>query len=411
MARCSIWCRAQSIAVTTRSSCSRSRNFPRALKYNPPAARCNCARKKFGLRLLNPPLLSISSTSSCVGKESEPPAVAGGCSLISNSPQLRSTRPLPQAVLTLIESALSTNASLKILGGSNVRKRNFAFAAVLIITATVVQFGQTPDAPRYLTPPKEIVEAFDAPSLPQAILSPSKQVIALTWRRPYPTISELSQPMLRLAGARINPRNNGPQRAAEIYAITLKKIADGSELKVTLPPQTNLSNVRFSPDGSHLSFLNRKDDRIELWVADTANGRAKLLSGTDRLNATMGDPCDWLEDNTTLVCELVPAGRGPAPQEPTVPMGPNIQENNGTAAPAATFEDMLKTAHDEALFEYYFTSQLAAINVASGRKMLIGRPAIFGLISPAPSGEYPLVSRIKRPFSHLIPVNGFPEEV
>ena len=292
-----------------------------------------------------------------------------------------------------------------------MRKRNSAFAAVLIIAAASLQFAQTTDASRYQMPPKEIVAAFDAPPLPQAILSPSKQVIALTWRRPYPMIAELAQPILRLAGARINPKNNGPQRAAEIYAITLKKIADASEIKVVLPPGANLSNVRFSPDGSHLSFLNRKDDRIELWVADTATGRARLLSGTDRLNATMGDPCDWLEDSTTLVCELVPVGRGPAPQVPTVPMGPNIQENNGKAAPAATFEDMLKTAHDEALFEYYFTSQLAAFNVASGRKTLIGRPAIFGVVSPSPSGEYLLVSRIKRPFSHLIPVSGFPEEV
>jgi dipeptidyl aminopeptidase/acylaminoacyl peptidase len=235
--------------------------------------------------------------------------------------------------------------------------------------------------------------------------------MALTFRKAYPTIAELSQPMLRLAGARVNPRNNGPQRAAEIYAITLKKIADGSQVKVMVPPQANLLNVRFSPDGSHLSFQNRKDDRIELWVADTATGRAKLVSGSDRLNATTGDPCDWLHDNTTLICELVPAGRGPAPQEPSVPTGPNIQETSGKAAPAATYEDMIKTAHDEALFEYYFTSQLAAINVVSGSKTLIGRPAIFESVTPSPSGEYLLIAKIKRPFSHLIPMNGFPEDV
>jgi len=260
-------------------------------------------------------------------------------------------------------------------------------------------------------PPKEIIGAFDAQPLPQAILGPTKEMMALTFRKAQPTIAELSQPMLRLAGARVNPRNNGPQRATEIYAITLKKIADGSEVKVTLPPQANLANVRFSPDGAHLSFQNRRDDRIELWVADTATGRSKLVSGNDRLNATTGDPCDWLHDNATLICELVPAGRGPAPSEPNVPMGPNIQETSGKAAPAATYEDMIKTAHDEALFEYYFTSQLAAINIASGSKTLIGRPAIFDSVTPSPSGEYLIVAKIKRPFSHLIPLNGFPEDV
>jgi len=292
-----------------------------------------------------------------------------------------------------------------------LRKRNSAFAAVLIIAAASLQFAQTTDASRYQMPPKEIVAAFDTPPLPQAILSPSKQVMALLWRRPYPTIAELSEPMLRLAGVRIDPRVNGPHLNARIYAIAFKKVAEGSEVKVVVPPRPSISNVRFSPNGAHLSFLNRKDDRIELWVADTATGRAKLLTPLDRLNATTGDPCDWLQDSTTVICELVPAGRGPAPPAPIVPAGPNIQENKGKAAPAPTFEDMLKTAHDDALFEYYFTSQLAAINVNSGRKTLIGRRAIFGIVSPSPNGEYLLVSRIKRPFSHLIPVNGFPEEV
>ena len=83
-----------------------------------------------------------------------------------------------------------------------MRKRNFAFAIALIIAASAVLFGQEADASRYLMPPKEIVDAFDAPPLPQAILSPSKQVIALIYRRPYPTIAELSRPMLRLAGLR-----------------------------------------------------------------------------------------------------------------------------------------------------------------------------------------------------------------
>jgi len=292
-----------------------------------------------------------------------------------------------------------------------MRKTNIFFAAVFCLMATAALQAQTPDVPRYQLPPKEVVDAFDAPPLPQAILSPSKQTLALTYRHPYPTIAELSQPILRLAGARVNPNINGPQRATEIYGITLKKIADGSEVKVTVPPQANISNIHFSPDSTHLSFLNRKDDRIELWIADTANGKSKLVSGVDRLNATTGDPCDWLRDNKTMICEFVPGDRGPAPAEPTVPTGPNIQETMGKAAPAATYEDMIKTLHDEALFEYYFTSQLASIDATTGKKTLIGKPAIFDNVTPSPSGDFVLVTKIKRPFSHLIPMNGFPQEI
>jgi dipeptidyl aminopeptidase/acylaminoacyl peptidase len=292
-----------------------------------------------------------------------------------------------------------------------MRRINPGFAIILLVSAAAFVRAQSADVPRYQLPPKDVVEAFDAQPLPQAILSPSKQLLALQYRHPYPTIAELAQPILRLAGARVNPRNNGPQRAAEIYAITLKKISDGTETKVTLPPGANISNVHFSPDGAQLSFINRKDDRLELWIADAATGKSRLVSGTDRLNATTGDPCDWLHDNKTLVCEFVPVGRGPAPAEPTVPTGPNVQENMGKAAPAATYEDMIKTAHDEALFEYYFTSQLASIDATSGKKTLIGRPAIFDNVTPSPSGDFILVTKIKRPFSHLIPMNGFPQDI
>ena len=292
-----------------------------------------------------------------------------------------------------------------------MRKTNFICAAALIVATSIMLLAQTGDQPRYQLPPKQVIDAFDAPPLPQALLSPSKKTLALFYRRAYPTIAELSRPMLRLAGDRVNPKTNGPHRTGLVYGITLRRIADGSEVKVTVPAQANISNARFSPDGAHLSFQNTKPNGIELWVADTATGKARMISGLDRLNAAGGDPCDWLSDNTTMVCKIVPAGRGAVPGEAPVPMGPNVQENQGKPAPAPTFEDMLKTAHDDDLFEYYFTSQLATYNVASGRKALIGRPAIFDNVSPSPGGEYLLVEKIKRPFSHLIPSSGFPEDI
>jgi dipeptidyl aminopeptidase/acylaminoacyl peptidase len=273
------------------------------------------------------------------------------------------------------------------------------------------------DASRYLLPPREIVDVFDAEPLPQTTLSPGKQVVALTKARNYPTIAELSQPMLRLAGSRINPKTNGPHRVSGlpgtgIYAITLKKIADGSEASVTMPPQARISHVKFSPDGSRLAFLHTKDAGVELWVADGVTGAAKaIVTGADRINATTGDPCDWLRDNVTIVCELVPAGRGAAPVEPAVPAGPTVHENYGKPSPAPTYEDLLKNPYDDALFDYYFTSQLASINTSTGAKSFVGRPAIFNSATPSPSGQYVLVSTIKKPFSHIMPMYGFPQDV
>lgn len=293
-----------------------------------------------------------------------------------------------------------------------MRRRTFAYAAAFLIIASAVQFGQTRQQSGYLTPPKVIVDILDAPPTPSVIVSPDHRTMALLSRRSMPTIAELAEPIHRIAGARINPKTNGrQQRAGRVIGITLKSIADGTEKKVVVPQNANLGDVSFSLDAKRLSFTNTKPNGIELWVADTATGQAKLVSGTDRLNATAGDPCDWLKDGVTLLCQLVPAGRGPAPAEPAVPSGPNIQENYGKAAPAATFEDMIKSNHDEDLFEYYFTSQLAIIDSNTGRKTPIGRPGILENVTPSPSGEYFLVSRVKRPFSRLVPMNGFPKDV
>ena len=296
-------------------------------------------------------------------------------------------------------------------------KRFLALVLLVLGSAVAAQVPSATDAPRYVLPPQPIVEVFDADWLPQTTVSPNREVLAVTKARPHPTIAELSQPMLRLAGSRVNPRTNGPHRASGlagtgIYAIALKKIADGAEVNVTMPPQARVSHVRFSLDGSRLAFLQTKDTGIELWVADVSTGAVKaVVSGADRINATTGDPCDWTRDNVTIVCELVPANRGAAPTEPAVPPGPNVHENYGKAAPAPTFEDLLKSAHDDALFAYYFTSQLAVINTATGAKAAIGQPSIFGNVTPSPSGEYVLVTKIKKPFSHTMPMSGFAQEV
>src|SRR5262245_49491874 len=281
------------------------------------------------------------------------------------------------------------------------RPARILLLASLLAPALAAQVPGSSDPPRFALPPKEIVDAFDAPGLPTPTVSPSRPVTAHEYKRNNPTIAELAQPFYRLAGARINPKTNGPRRTADIHAITLKRIADGAETKVTVPPQPNLSNIHFSPDGAHLSFLATRENRIEPWVAEPATGAARLVSGTDRLNATAGDPCDWLRDNATLACLTVPANRGSEPKAPEVPPGPNIHETSGKSAPAPTYEDLLKSAHDDALFEHYFTSQLVSYDAATGRRTAIGQPAILSNVTPSPGGDYVLVTRSKRPFSHL----------
>jgi dipeptidyl aminopeptidase/acylaminoacyl peptidase len=295
-----------------------------------------------------------------------------------------------------------------------VRKRVFIFIFAFVLALTPLHYGQQPSVMTsgYLMPPKVIIDMLDAPPAPDVIVGPDRNMIALLYRRSMPAIAELSEPILRVAGSRINPKTNGrQQRGVSVIAITLKSIADGTERKVITPPSPNLGGVSFSPDGKRISFRNTKADGVELWVADTTTGRSWQVTGTDPLNATGGEVCDFLNDSVTLLCRLVPPSRGPVPIKPSMPTGPNIQESAGQAAPAPTAQDLIKTDHDEDIFEYYFTSRLALIDSTTGQKRLLGGPRILERVSASPNGEYLLVSSINRPFSRLVGMSGFPADV
>ncbi|HEX5475102.1 MAG TPA: prolyl oligopeptidase family serine peptidase [Vicinamibacterales bacterium] len=284
--------------------------------------------------------------------------------------------------------------------------------ASLTFVGVHAQTGQPATAAHYLLPPKTIVDILDAPPTPAVLVGPQRRTIALLSRKSLPSIADLAQPIYRIAGTRINPKTNGrQQRGGAITGITLKSIATGKDVHVVVPANPDIANVSFSPDGRHLAFTNTKPGGIELWVASTATGQSKQVSGTARLNATAGDPCDWLHHGATLVCAFVPAGRGRAPADSIVPTGPNVLENDGKAAPAPTYEDLIETRHDEDLFQYYFTSQLMTVDAATGAKTALGKPGVLENVSVSPDDRFLLVPVISRPFSHLVTMNGFPRSV
>ncbi|HEY0876374.1 MAG TPA: prolyl oligopeptidase family serine peptidase [Vicinamibacterales bacterium] len=287
-------------------------------------------------------------------------------------------------------------------------RRMFVLVFAWCLTAGVpFAQSQTPHKSGYLTPPKEIVDILDAEPLPSVTVGPQRELIVLMQRRSMPSIEELSEPMLRLAGARINPDNNGPHRAGSGIGLTLRTIASGEERRIQVPQGARIGAVSFSPNGNWLSFTNTRDTRVDLHIVDVATGQSKLVEPA--LNS-IASGCEWLDDSSGLLCGFVPARRGPAPAAPRVPTGPNIQENVGKPGPVRTYQDMLENAHDEALFEYYFTTQLGFVDAATGRVTTAGSPGLLNG-SPSPDGKYILVERIKRPFSRLLPYSRFPQDV
>jgi len=262
----------------------------------------------------------------------------------------------------------------------------------------------------YRMPPKAIADLIDAPVTPNVSIGPDRRWMLIMGRPPLPPISELAQPELRLAGLRINPRTNGPSRHPYYTKLALKHICDQTEREISgLPDDGRISGIMWSPDGGRIALAVTRDTGIELWAAAVADGRAER-PGQLRLNAAYGSTFCWMPDSRTLICKVVPNDRGPAPDAATIPTGPMIQENVGKKAPARTYQDLLQSPHDEALFERCLTSQVVRVSV-DGDAVPLNRPGLIRRAEPSPSGQYILVETIRRPFSYLVPVERFGRSV
>ena len=258
----------------------------------------------------------------------------------------------------------------------------------------------------YKKPPQAILDVLNAPLPPTITVNPTRDTMLMADQRRYPPIADLAQPMLRLAGSRINPNTNGPHRGTYYVSLMLKKTSDGTETKVVLPPNVKASMPNWSPDGKQFAFTNTIANGIELWIGETATAKVRKLAGVT-VNAAFGQPYRWV-DNRMLLVQLVRGNRGKAPEKPVVPVGPNVQETSGNAGPAPTYEDLLQNPYDELQWEYYTTSQLAFVDAATSKTTLLGKPAMFQSVDVSPDGKYLLVSTIHRPFSYTRPAGSFP---
>ena len=315
--------------------------------------------------------------------------------------------------------------------------RTAGTAAMLVVTVLLAGASAqqlSSDAGGYRVPPDAIVEILDAPPTPGVLVGPERDVIVLVESRPMPPVAWLARPMHRLAGYRIDPRNSGPWSAPAITALAIRPLDaprttngggsagasgngggnatadDNGGFRIVAPAGTTLGWPVFSPDGSHLSYAVVRDTGIELWVADIAARQPRPLTSA-ALNATWGNPCEWLADSSGVLCRFRQSARGSPPTRPRAPGGPNIQANDGQQSPVRTYQDLLAGAHDEALFRYHFTSQIATVELATGSRTDIGAAGLYASVDGAPDGEHLLVERIAPPFSRLLPARAFARTV
>ncbi len=268
---------------------------------------------------------------------------------------------------------------------------------VVLLSAT----GEAVHAEDYRLPPREVVAIVDAAPAPNVQLSPDRQWMILLEPTALPSIEDISRPMLRLAGTRIDPAANARFRTRFYRGLSVRGLVERQARCLPMPPGGRLASASWSHDSKHIAYTVVTDDGTELWAASVEADvkPRRLLAG---LNTVTGG-VRWMPDGTTILCRLVPEDRGPVPQAPRAPRGPNTQESFGERSPLRTYQDLLSNPHEAALFDYYASTQPVLVSVTDGGVTTLGSPAVYGQITPAPDGRHLLVTRIRKPYSYQMP--------
>lgn len=281
------------------------------------------------------------------------------------------------------------------------------FTLLLLILFLFTFIADSQESLNYQLPPKEIIDMVDAPGTPGISFSPDASVMLILERPELPTIEDLAMPEERLAGIRINPDNFGPFRSWYYSGMSLIYEAGTDPVPVTgLPENPRIRNLNWSANGSYLAFTHTHRTGIELWLLDVKAASVRKLS-RHSVNDVIGSTYSWFEPNESIIFAAVASEPGDKPFANQTPTGPDVQENIGRQVAVRTYQDLLQTPHDAALFEYFINTQLVKINITDGKETLIGEPGLYSRFTPSPDADYLLVQEMQKPFSFVVPWQRF----
>jgi dipeptidyl aminopeptidase/acylaminoacyl peptidase len=305
------------------------------------------------------------------------------------------------------------------------RTRFLVFACVCVSAAATppVAAGQSMAGDAYVLPPESVQELFrrDKNIATLDRLGPDGDHFLIPQFQELTDLKLMSQRTLRLAMLELVPAVNREWRLATYgnTGLQLYSLKERRTYAVTLPAASFASDMRWSPDGAQLAFIAHLPTASQVWVADVRTGAARAVSeapvmatlvarpggGGEAPETAGGRMLQWLPDGSLLTA-LVPSDRGPEPVESAVPSAPIIRRSRDRETPTSTQPFLLRTAHDERLFKYYTTAQLAILTPGRAPR-LVGRPAMYLDYWLSPDGQHILRETLDDPLSYLVGFSAF----
>jgi dipeptidyl aminopeptidase/acylaminoacyl peptidase len=266
--------------------------------------------------------------------------------------------------------------------------------------------GEGEERQHYSQPDEAVTRLLTATPPPEPLVHASSGRVALLFRQPVVSLERLARPFLGLAGFRFDPlsRTSGVSPLVEfVEIINVSGSTDQRAMRWELRPDEKLDHIHFSPNGRYLSALKvGVGGSLALVLFDLHTGVERRLNVP--VNAAWGEPCQWV-DEQDMLCRVLPEDPPPIP---TKRMAPVVLEHQGGPSPTRTYNNLLQNANEDALFEYFFTGELARVSIDGSMQRIAQTRGLFSKFTPSADGNFTLITRLQQPYPRLVPARRFP---
>lgn len=262
----------------------------------------------------------------------------------------------------------------------------------------------------YQTPSPAIADLVNLKPDPLMLFGPDPNIILMADRPSYPSIEELREEKLKLAGRQVNPKTFMPHGNRGFRNPRLRKLDTESFRQLEgLPPEGRYRFFSWSPSGKRLSFCLVTPTGLQLWTCLRDDLICTPLGDIDINNSLGGAPFEFVGDDAMIAKRRMVGQEKPADDAPV--QGPNVQDTSGVEGSNRTYTNLLQSQRDVDLFRYYAQAQLWKIDLTTGEQHPWGTPGIISTLSSSPNREYYIAGYVTEPFSFNVPYEKFADRI
>ena len=275
------------------------------------------------------------------------------------------------------------------------------------------------EASGYDKPPRNVLDVLHAPSPPSPYINPTHDTILLASWVEYPPMSRVVEPFLRprgSSGRAKEPEQTRHTRRVRRYALRERLRSRESGRWLASPCRAPPCRLRRRPHmvGRRQALrLPEPRGRCRRTVVGPCGERrgASRRQRAAEPDAGQHGAVDAGPDHASR--QAGPRERRAPASHPTRASRPEIRESSGQKGQSSTYEarDTLTNKHDEDLFDYYASSQLAFVDADGGRVTPLGKVDLYSGVDAAPDGEHILMESIRKPYSYVTTFERFPHDV